>query len=552
MSNNVEYIISLRDKFSGKLKGLQAQVEALDNRTNLFKNSLGGLSGVLGGIGFGAAAISVLKLGMNMEQAKVAFTVFLGSAEKANKALADLNEFANVTPYDNAEVIETGKSLLAFGVGADDLTGTLRKLGDVASGLNVPLNEMAQIYGKAMNKGKLQAEELNQLSERGVPIMQALADKFGVQKDQVYKLAEQGKITFSVFNEAFSSMSANGGDFFQMMEKQSQTTSGKLSTLVGNAQKLGITIAEKLMPTVNMLIEKFMVLVDWMQRNSTTIISLIMFVGKLIKYYAIYLITIKAVSIGLKVAEVATNLYRLAMIGLKGGIGKAVVALKTFKIALAETGIGLAIIAITELISMFNNYWDNLEERYKSLQERTKSFREETLQWQKSLGSNKYTEYEKLLQRIGARVSTINKYVSESEKKKISLLNLGEIESDMQILESKITELQKKVTSNGGGYYKDQINYIRKVLSVYNSQAQKIKSKLGVKDTTIDNTKETETKETKITSSAPKVFNINIDKLVENFTVSTNTLKESTNEIKEAVLNALLGSLNDTQIVLNQ
>jgi hypothetical protein len=60
------------------------------------------------------------------------------------------------------------------------------------------------------------------------------------------------------------------------------------------------------------------------------------------------------------------------------------------------------------------------------------------------------------------------------------------------------------------------------------------------------------TAETKITSQAPRVFNINIDKLVENFTVSTNTLKESTGEIKEAVLNALLGSLNDTQIVLNQ
>jgi tape measure domain-containing protein len=539
MSNNVEYIISLRDKFSTKLVSIQNQVDNLDKKTNIFKGTLGSLSGVLGGIGFGAAAISVLKLGMNMEQAKVAFTVFLGSAEKANKALADLNEFANVTPYDNAEVIDTGKSLLAFGVGADDLTGTLRKLGDVASGLNVPLNEMAQIYGKAMNKGKLQAEELNQLSERGVPIMQALADKFGVQKDQVYKLAEQGKITFSVFNEAFSSMSANGGDFFQMMEKQSETTSGKLSTLVGNAQMLGITIAEKLMPTVNMLIDKFMVLVSWMQTNSAIIISTIKFIAQLAKYYIIYLAALKAVSYATKIATIMNTALRISYVVMQKGIKGAITSMKGFKVALAQTGIGLAVIAVSYLVEKYMEFGseiDRLQEKLKTLKSGVVFSPEKTLLKQFGLVNQS---------------GLIERMIGVDLDKVAGNFDLSKIQSSLEIINDLVEQFQGRLTSKGGQYKLEQsiknLEEVRKVLEEKQSKIEKTLPK-RLNGQTI----ETETKETKITSSAPKVFNINIDKLVENFTVSTSTLKESTNEIKEAVLNALLGSLNDTQIVLNQ
>ena len=539
MSNNVEYIISLRDKFSTKLVSIQNQVDNLDKKTNIFKGTLGSLSGVLGGIGFGAAAISVLKLGMNMEQAKVAFTVFLGSAEKANKALADLNEFANVTPYDNAEVIDTGKSLLAFGVGADDLTGTLRKLGDVASGLNVPLNEMAQIYGKAMNKGKLQAEELNQLSERGVPIMQALADKFGVQKDQVYKLAEQGKITFSVFNEAFSSMSANGGDFFQMMEKQSETTSGKLSTLVGNAQMLGITIAEKLMPTVNMLIDKFMVLVSWMQTNSAIIISTIKFIAQLAKYYIIYLAALKAVSYATKIATIMNTALRISYVVMQKGIKGAITSMKGFKVALAQTGIGLAVIAVSYLVEKYMEFGDQMDR----LQEKLKAIK---------TGADLSPE-QRLLKQFGLinQSGLIERMIGVDLDKVAGNFDLSKIQSSLEIINDLVEQFQGRLTSKGGQYKLEQsiknLEEVRKVLEEKQSKIEKTLPK-RLNGQTI----ETETKETKITSSAPKVFNINIDKLVENFTVSTSTLKESTNEIKEAVLNALLGSLNDTQIVLNQ
>jgi len=539
MSNNVEYIISLRDKFSTKLVSIQNQVDNLDKKTNIFKGTLGSLSGVLGGIGFGAAAISVLKLGMNMEQAKVAFTVFLGSAEKANKALADLNEFANVTPYDNAEVIDTGKSLLAFGVGADDLTSTLRKLGDVASGLNVPLNDMAQIYGKAMNKGKLQAEELNQLSERGVPIMQALADKFGVQKDQVYKLAEQGKITFSVFNEAFSSMSANGGDFFQMMEKQSETTSGKLSTLVGNAQMLGITIAEKLMPTVNMLIDKFMVLVSWMQTNSAIIISTIKFIAQLAKYYIIYLVALKAVSYATKIATIMNTALRISYVVMQKGIKGAITSMKGFKAALAQTGIGLAVIAVSYLVEKYMEFGseiDRLQEKLKTLKSGVVFSPEKTLLKQFGLVNQS---------------GLIERMIGVDLNKVAGNFDLSKIQSSLEIINNLVEQYQGKLTGRGGQYKLEQsiknLEEVRKVLEEKQSKIEKTLPK-RLNGQTI----ETETKETKITSSAPKVFNINIDKLVENFTVSTSTLKESTNEIKEAVLNALLGSLNDTQIVLNQ
>ena len=63
------------------------------------------------------------------------------------------------------------KLLLAFGVEGDQIIGKLQFLGDIASGAGVPIQDLAQIYGKAMAKGKAQTEELNQMSERGVPIL---------------------------------------------------------------------------------------------------------------------------------------------------------------------------------------------------------------------------------------------------------------------------------------------------------------------------------------------------------------------------------------------
>jgi len=205
--------------------------------------------------GVGIMAKKVVSLGADMEQTRVAFGTFMGDTEKGNTLIAKLNEFANFTPFDNAEVIKSGKMLLSAGMSSDKISTSLKTLGDIASGVAMPLDELSQIYSKSMNKGKLQAEELNQISERGIPLMAELSRMTGKSTAEIYKLAESGSITSDVLTTAFQNMTSEGGTYFNLMEKQSQTLGGKWSTMVGQLQTIGIKLGEALIPVLSKLVE---------------------------------------------------------------------------------------------------------------------------------------------------------------------------------------------------------------------------------------------------------------------------------------------------------
>ena len=103
--------------------------------------------------------------------------------------------------------------LLNAGVATDQLTKKLTMIGDVASGVNQPLVDMVMIYTKAANQGKIQAEELQQLGERGVPILQQFSKMLGLSASEIMELGSKGKLTFDLLDEAFKQMTSEGGQY---------------------------------------------------------------------------------------------------------------------------------------------------------------------------------------------------------------------------------------------------------------------------------------------------------------------------------------------------
>jgi tape measure domain-containing protein len=199
-----------------------------------------GLVGI-GGLAWGA------KLAIQAEQAEVAFTTMLRSSSAAKSMLADLSKFAADTPYESPEVIDAAKQLLAYGVEADRIQGTLRMLGDVASGVSAPLGDIAYLFGTAKTQGRLFAMDINQLTNRGIPIIKALAATMGVAQSSVKELVSEGKVGFPELQGAFKYLTKEGGQFSGMMSAQSKTMAGLWSAFKDN---LGMTlrqIAEQLM-----------------------------------------------------------------------------------------------------------------------------------------------------------------------------------------------------------------------------------------------------------------------------------------------------------------
>lgn len=183
-----------------------------------------------------AAAVAKVGISFNAakESAEVAFTTMLKDGEKAKALMQDLQKFAATTPFQLPEILKASKALLAFGVDVQNLTPTLRQLGDVAAGVGIPFSELAEIYGKAKVQGRLFAEDMNQLTGRGIPIIGEFAKQFGVAESEVRKLVEEGRIGFPHLEEAFRSLTSEGAMFHNMMEAQSQTFTGVLSTLKDN------------------------------------------------------------------------------------------------------------------------------------------------------------------------------------------------------------------------------------------------------------------------------------------------------------------------------
>ena len=223
------------DRVGRDIRRTGRQMRAVGGEALIFARNLGGIAVALGAV----SGVATLRAAGSMEQLRVAFTSMLGSEEAALDMVKQLTDFTAKTPFQLQGVGAAAKLLLGFGVASDDIIDNLQFLGDIASGAGIPLKDLAQIYGKTLAKGKAQTEELNQLSERGVPILQALVDlaaDYGneISKEDVYKAAERGTIKFATIEEALRRMTAEGGLFNNQMEAQSRTLFGLASTVRDN------------------------------------------------------------------------------------------------------------------------------------------------------------------------------------------------------------------------------------------------------------------------------------------------------------------------------
>jgi tape measure domain-containing protein len=240
----------LKIKIKGDIANLKAALKDGANKVNGFGNKISKAFGITAKRAFlaTAAAIAFVFTKANMlaaafETTQVSFGVILGSMKEAKSLMSDLTEFSTRTPFTPSELFKATRSLLAFGVAGSDVMKRIKTLGDVSAGTGKDIAELAQIYGKVFVKGKIQAEELNQLSEAGVPIIKELERAYGRTAAEIFKMGSQGKLSFEDLDAAMQAMTTTGGVFFNMMDRQSDTMSGKLSTLKGNVDELGRSLA---------------------------------------------------------------------------------------------------------------------------------------------------------------------------------------------------------------------------------------------------------------------------------------------------------------------
>lgn len=237
-----------------------AQLQQVILRVRARLHSLAGSLAAVGtgfvgaGTGILGALAWPLQLAANMEQSHAAFTVLLRDAARAADLLEKLNQFAAETPFQTEELQTAARMLLSFGSSADTVVDELRMLGDIASGVGIPLGELAEIYGKNRVQGRLFAEDMNQLTGRGIPIIGALARQFGVSESAIRDLVSNGKVDFAALQRAFRDMTSDGGQFANMMATQSATLIGRWSTLKDSLAAAVRPLGQALLPIVGTIV----------------------------------------------------------------------------------------------------------------------------------------------------------------------------------------------------------------------------------------------------------------------------------------------------------
>tara|TARA_A200000159_G_scaffold162979_1_gene188065 strand:- start:17431 stop:20355 length:2925 start_codon:yes stop_codon:yes gene_type:complete len=212
---------------------------AAKSRNNAASRKSGGSMAALAvRVGGLSAAFLALKgsisAAADLETLETSLVSITGSAAAAKTTLKDLTDFTAKTPFQIEGVAGAAKQLITAKGSTQGLKQELKMLGDLAATVGVPINDLASIYVKAFNKGKVQAEELNQISERGIPIIRLLAEEYNVTAAEVFQMGTDGQIAFEDLRRVLQKTGEEGGLAFNAMQRQSETFNGSMSTLKDN------------------------------------------------------------------------------------------------------------------------------------------------------------------------------------------------------------------------------------------------------------------------------------------------------------------------------
>lgn len=202
--------------------------EVVKSLTDSLKRTAVEIGGLVAIKKFGS---DVIEATGKMQQLQVALSTILQDKSKADQLIADIVQFAAKTPFNLDDVTTGAKQLLAYGSSADNVVNELSMLGDVASGLQIPIGQLIYLYGTLRTQGRAMTVDIRQFAGRGIPIYEELAKVLGVSKDQVGELVKEGKVGFKEVEQAFKNMTSEGGKFANLMESSAGTWPQRLSNI---------------------------------------------------------------------------------------------------------------------------------------------------------------------------------------------------------------------------------------------------------------------------------------------------------------------------------
>ena len=235
-------ITEMRQDILGLTQQTQRETQQMDSAFKNLSIGIGAYFSVQALQGFTQQLISVRG---EFQKTEIAFGTMLKSEEKAQALMGEMVDLAAKTPFGLTDVTDGAKRLLAFQVPAEQVVDTLRRMGDVAAGLGVPMGQLIHVYGQVKAQGKLMTNDLYQFMNAGIPMTAELAKVMGVAENEVKDLISAGKVGFPEVQSVINNLTNEGGLFFNLMEQQSASLSGQIANLEDAIEQTYNKIGEK-------------------------------------------------------------------------------------------------------------------------------------------------------------------------------------------------------------------------------------------------------------------------------------------------------------------
>lgn len=196
-----------------------------------------------GGIVFGAQQFfnSIVQTGGEIVQQHVALRSILGDVQKADELFAQTQQLALQSPFKFGELNRDVKQLAAFGVEANELYDTTKRLADIASGLGVDFGRLGLAFGQVKARSWLDGKELRQFAYAGLPILQRITELYNSEgkngrnnytQADVKKMISERKVSFEDVQKVLWKMTDEGGQFYNMQFVLSETLLGRWNKLI--------------------------------------------------------------------------------------------------------------------------------------------------------------------------------------------------------------------------------------------------------------------------------------------------------------------------------
>ena len=237
---------------------------AVERSNKTLKESQTASSGAISSIkGLAAAYLSVqtvaksINLASQVEDATIAFEVLTGSAADGKLIFDQIRQFAAASPVTFSGAAEAAKTMMSFGIAAQDVQKNLQMLSDVTGGNNDRFKMLALAFSQTSAAGRLMGQDVLQMINAGFNPLQQISKTTGESLIELKKRMEDGGISAEEVRKAFEDATAQGGMFHGMTDRLAETVSGKLNIALSDLEQKLAAAGEAMAPLLLQLLDTF-------------------------------------------------------------------------------------------------------------------------------------------------------------------------------------------------------------------------------------------------------------------------------------------------------